>query len=197
MAISAKQQRFVDEYIIDLNATQAATRAGYSPRTAGTQGQRLLTNVEIQAAIIAAKSARAERTHVTQDRVLLELARIGFSDIRCMFTADGLLRPIAELDDATAAAISSVKVVTRPGSEVGDDGKRTVEHVHEIKLWDKNSALDKIAKHLDMSPPDRVEHTGKGGGPIESRTTHEHGRSYEAMTDDELRAELAARASGA
>src|SRR3546814_2034996 len=75
------------------------------------------------------------------------------------------LLPIADLDDDTAAAVASVEVVTKPG-EVDADGKRTVEHAHKIKFWDKNSALEKIAKHLGMFV-DRVEHSGKGGGPIE------------------------------
>ena len=68
--MTPKQQRFVQEYLIDLNATQAATRAGYSKRTAGQQGERLLKNVEIAAAVQAAMDARSARTGITQDYVL-------------------------------------------------------------------------------------------------------------------------------
>lgn len=68
--LTAKQQRFVDEYLIDLNATQAAIRAGYSEKTARSQGQRLLTNVDIARVIKKAQSAISERNSVTQDDVI-------------------------------------------------------------------------------------------------------------------------------
>ncbi|WP_375183503.1 terminase small subunit, partial [Marinobacter sp.] len=68
--LTPRQQRFVDEYLIDLNATQAATRAGYSAKTAASQGERLLRNVDVAAAIAAAKKARTERTEVDADYVL-------------------------------------------------------------------------------------------------------------------------------
>lgn len=67
MALSAKQRLFVSEYLIDLNATQAAIRAGYSEKTAYSQGQRLLKHVEVQAAIEAAKTERLERTEINAE----------------------------------------------------------------------------------------------------------------------------------
>lgn len=75
MALNARQEAFVREYLVDLNATQAAIRAGYSERTAYSQGQRLLKHVEVAAAIQAAQAARAERTEVTQDWVITRLAQ--------------------------------------------------------------------------------------------------------------------------
>ena len=75
--LTAKQARFVQEYLIDLNATQAAIRAGYSKRTAYSQGQRLLKKVEIQKVIQDAKDRRADRTEITQDKVLKNIVRIG------------------------------------------------------------------------------------------------------------------------
>ena len=164
--LTPKQARFVQEYLIDLNATQAAIRAGYSEDTARSQGQRLLTNVDIASAAEAALANREKRTEITADRVLKELARIGLSDLRNVFTEAGHLKHPGSWDDATAAAIASVKVVTRPSGGVDDDGNKEVEHIHEIKMWDKNSALEKIAKHLGMFV-DRHEITGKDGGPIE------------------------------
>jgi len=71
--LTPKQQRFVDEYLVDLNATQAAIRAGYSAKTAGSIGQRLLTKIEIQAELAAAMAAREERTEITADYVLRRL----------------------------------------------------------------------------------------------------------------------------
>lgn len=79
MALNEKQKRFCDEYLIDLNATQAAIRAGYSPKTANEQGARLLANVSVQARLQEALKKRAARVEITQDRVLKEFAAIGFS----------------------------------------------------------------------------------------------------------------------
>jgi len=167
--LTAKQRRFVAEYLVDLNATKAATRAGYSEKTAYSVGHELLKKPEIAAALAEAQDAAQKRTGVTTDRVLRELARIGFSDIRKAFTESGHLLNPQDWDDETAASIASIKVITRPEGETDENGKRKVEHVHEVKFWDKNSALEKLAKHLGMFI-ERHEHTGKDGGPIETRT---------------------------
>ena len=137
------------EYLIDLNATQAAIRAGYSEKTAAEQASRLLTNVKIAAAIAEAQAKRSQRTGITQDRVLAELAKIGFFDLRKTFTQGGALIDPLSWDDETAGAIAALEVVSRPG-ELDDEGNRTVEHVHKIKAWDKLAALEKLGKHLGM-----------------------------------------------
>ena len=77
--LTPKQQRFVGEYLIDLNATKAAIRAGYSKKTAKQQGARLLTNVDIQTVIQRAMDERSLRTGIKADRMIAELARIGFA----------------------------------------------------------------------------------------------------------------------
>ena len=82
MPLNDRQSRFVAEYLVDLNATQAAIRAGYSAATANQIGARLLVNVKVAAAIAEAQAARSRRTEVTQDRVVLELARVAFGDPR-------------------------------------------------------------------------------------------------------------------
>lgn len=164
--MTPKQQRFIEEYLVDLNATEAAKRAGYSEKTAYSQGQRLLKNAEVAAQISEAQQERGEKTGVTAERVLEELGSIGFSDIRHCFTRSGHLKRPEEWPDEVAAAISSVEVVTRPGAELDEDGRREIEYVHKLRLWDKNSALEKIAKHLGMFV-ERHEHTGKGGGPMD------------------------------
>jgi len=146
--MTPKQTAFVAEYLIDLNATQAAIRAGYSERTAGAIGAENLEKPEIAAAIAAAQEDRGERVALTADRVLLEIGRLATSDLRRAFNADGGLRSPTTWDDDTAAAISSVKVVTRRAPGGGEDAE--VEYVTEVKLWDKNSALDKAGKHLGM-----------------------------------------------
>lgn len=158
MSLTAKQARFVDEYLVDLNATQATIRAGYSAKGAEVQGHRLLNNAKIATAVAEAQARRAERTEITVDRVLQELARVGMSDVRKLFTDDGGLRSIQELDDDTAAALASVEVVTKRLPSNGEDLPE-VEYVHKLKFWDKNSALEKIGKHLGMYL-DRTEHSG-------------------------------------
>ena len=182
MSMTPKQQRFVDEYLIDLNGKQAAIRAGYSPETAEVQASRLLSNAKVASAVSLAMEKRAERTGITADKVLAELAKIGFADIRkairwysqaniAQIDADedgqalveeGALRfAVAnqvelvssdEIDDATAAAIA----------EIGQSSTGALK----VKLHDKRAALVDIGRHLGMFK-DRVEHTGKDGGPIE------------------------------
>lgn len=149
MALTPKQQRFVEEYLIDLNATQAAIRAGYSRDTANQIASQNLAKIEIKEAITEARARLSERTEITQDMVMAEFARIGFADPRKMFDAAGRLRPIHELSAAEAAVISSIEVVTKvlPGenSEPAD-----VEYTHKIRSWDKVAALTQMGRRLGM-----------------------------------------------
>lgn len=145
MALTAKQARFVDEYLIDLNATQAAIRASYSAKTAEWIGPQLLGKRHVAEAIAARMDARARRTEITQDRVLNELGRLAFLDIRKAFDAAGNLRPICELDDETAAAIAGLEV-----SEMTSKENITVGSLKKIRLSDKKGALELIGRHLGM-----------------------------------------------
>jgi phage terminase small subunit len=168
MALTEKQARFVQEYLIDLNATQAATRAGYSAKTAYSQAFDLLRKPEVQQAIAAAQKEREQRTHITQDRVLQEIARIAFFDLRKLYRDDGSLRQPHELDADAAAVLAGVDVVEMAGGADfgGADG---VKHVpmftKKAKVFDKVAALTLAARHLGMLT-DKTEHTGAGGGPI-------------------------------
>lgn len=164
MALTVKQQRFVDEYLIDLNGKQAAIRAGYSEKTAEQGAVQLLRNTKVKFAVDKAIAERAKRTEVTADRVIQELSRLAFSDLRKVLSKGGNLVSPLEWDDDTAAAISSIEVVSKPG-DVDAEGNRAVEHVSKIKVWDKNSALEKLGKHLGLYI-ERHEHTGADGGPI-------------------------------
>lgn len=137
-----RHEKFAQALAKGLSASDAYVAAGY--KESRSAASRLSTNVNIEARVSELVSKGAEKAEATVERVLKELSRIGFSDLRRAFDENGrLLRP-EEWDDDTAAAISSVEVVTR---NMGDG---EVEHVHKIKVWDKNSALDKIAKHLGM-----------------------------------------------
>lgn len=164
MALTEKQQRFVDEYLVDLNATQAATRAGYSEKTAYSMGQRLLKNVEIQKAIQEAKDKRSRRVEITQDRVLLEYARLAFFDPRKLFTENGKPKDISELDGDTAAALAGLDVM----EEYSGTGESRVfmGYTKKYKLANKLGALDSLGKHLGMFDGKRAEGDEQAGGGV-------------------------------
>ena len=146
--LNAKQQRFVEEYLIDLNATQAAIRAGYSVKTAKEIGCENLTKPNIQEAIDKLMAERSKRTGVNQDRVIQELARIAFVNPQNVINADdGSVRADASDDDL--ACIQSVKVKTMSGDK-GYSEER------EVRLNDKMKALELLGKHLGMFK-DKVE----------------------------------------
>lgn len=165
--ITARQARFADEYLIDLNATQAAIRAGYSAKTAASQGERLLRNVEVAAAVRAAKAARAEKTGITQERVLAELELLAFSDIdHYVVDDDGQVTVAAGAPRSAKRAIASIKRKRREWSDGKGDG-HTVEVEVELKFWDKPGNLKLAGRHVGLFP-DRVELTGKDGQPLDS-----------------------------
>ena len=143
--MTPKQSRFVAEYLIDLNATQAAIRAGYSHRTARQIGEENLTKPDVKAAVEAAMAERASRTEITADRVLKELAKVAFFNIKSALNPDGSLKPIDEMDDDTAAVIAALDV-----TELSDANGKAVGRVKKVKLADKLAALDKIGRHLGM-----------------------------------------------
>lgn len=167
--MTPKQSSFVEEYMKDMNGKQAAIRAGYSPRSAEKQAAVLLQHVEVSEAVAEAVARRAERSAVKADDVLAELARIGFSDLRAVFDGSRLRSP-AEWDARTAAAIQSVKVTTR------SLGEGEVEHVAEIKLWDKVSALDKLARHLGLLN-DKLTLKGDAENPLQVLVREIQGRA--------------------
>lgn len=139
--LTDKQKKFVEEYLIDLNATQSAIRAGYSPKTANEQGARLLANVSIQEAISKAMAERSRRTGINQDRIVQELARIAFVKITDVVNSDGEINTNASDDDL--ACIESYKVEDSD-SVNGSSSKR------EVKLASKIKALELLGKHVGM-----------------------------------------------
>ncbi len=146
--MTKKQKRFIEEYLIDLNATQAAIRAGYSPDTAKSIGSENLTKPDIKAQIAKAMAERSRRTGVNADRVVMELAKIAFVNANDVIdTETATLRPDALPEDT--AAIQSVKVKT-----FGEDGLE-----REIKMADKLKALELLGKHLGMFR-DKLEVSG-------------------------------------
>lgn len=169
------QGRFVSEYLIDLNATQAAIRAGYKQKTAYSQGQRLLKHVEIQAAIAAAKAALAKRTEWTQERVIAQLAPIAEADIREAMRWDRdrvTFIPSDELPDHVARSISEVQSETRTFSD--DAGNETTTIKLKLKFYDKLTATDQLARHFGFYKPSKFAPTDPTGT-----------KPYEPLTDEE------------
>lgn len=148
--MTPKQLRFVEEYLIDLNATQAAIRAGYSKRSAEVTGARLLRNAKVIAALSKRQQERSERTQVTADAVIAELAKLGFSNMLDYVTVqtDGLAYiDLSRLSREQAAAIQEM-TVDEYVEGAGDD-ERPVKRV-KIKLADKKSSLELLGKHLGI-----------------------------------------------
>jgi len=156
--MTPKQQRFVEEYLVDLNALQAAIRAGYSKKTAEQQGPRLLGNAGVQKAIQTAMQERSERVQVDMDEVIREFLRVGLSDMRnvMVWGPDGMtLLPSDQLSDDVAAAVSEVsQTITKDGGTI------------RLKLHSKMDALDKLARHLGLYAPDKVAMTDSEGRDI-------------------------------
>lgn len=153
IACNEQRQRFVDAYCVSLKPHLAAREAGYTGRDAGAT---LMRNPEVILAIQARMRARAARSRITQDEVIAELGKIALSNVRDLYDADGNLLPVHQLPEEVAAAIAMIEVV---------EGKNEVLSTKKVKLHDKKSALDTLAKHLGMLT-EKVEMTGKDGAPL-------------------------------
>lgn len=145
--LTPKQEKFVAEYAIDNNATQAAIRAGYSKKGANRAASHLLSNIVIQKAIERRRAKLVRKIDVKAENVIQELARIAFSDVRHLFDEDGQLIPIAELKDEVASAVASIEISKRQA------GGNT-ELVSKIKLADKLKALEMLSRHLGLFEKD-------------------------------------------
>lgn len=171
--LTAKQKRFCDEYLIDLNATQAAIRAGYSEKTACEQGARLLTNVKVQKHLQKRKNDRVERTEITQDMVLFELANIAFSNAADYAT---VVEKEVAVDNGDPVKYRTVEPVLT--ADLTENQKRALAVIKkgrdgfEIKPYDKIRALELLGKHLGMFA-DKVEVTGEVNNPMAGLTTEE------------------------
>lgn len=164
MALTDKQKRFIEEYLIDLNATQAAIRAGYSAKTADRIGPELLGKTCVARAIKEAMAERSRRTGINQDRIVRELAKIGFiNPIDVINLDEATIREDANKDDT--AAIASVRAKRIP-TENGEIIER------EIKIADKLKALELLGKHLGMFT-DKISISGDMGVKIVDDITDE------------------------
>lgn len=145
------QKRFCDEYLIDLNATRAY-KVAYSrckkDETANVNGSKLLRNTKVQEYISERMKEREKRTGITQDMVIKELAKIAFLDIRKLYTENGQLKNIADIDSDTVGAISQLETLEEYEG-YGDDREK-IGDTQKVKLLDKTKALELLGKHLGM-----------------------------------------------
>lgn len=149
MSLNKKQQRFVNEYIVDLNATKSAIRSGYSEKTAAVQGCQLLKLPKISAAIQRAMDERAGRLQITQDNVLQELAKLAFLDARKFYAPDGSLIPVTELDDNTAACLQGIEI-EEAYQHFGKGQAKATGVLKKIKFADKGINLERLGRHLKL-----------------------------------------------
>ena len=140
--LSAKRQRFAEEYLVDLNGTQAAIRAGYATIGAKVTASRLLTDANVQQAVQTGRARLSERTDVTVERVIEEYRRIAFADLRNLVAVVGGDVVITDTDDLTDEQAASLAEVSAT-----KDGVR-------IKTHSKIAALDSLAKHLGLFAAD-------------------------------------------
>lgn len=178
--LTPKQETFCREYLIDLNATQAAIRAGYSAKTAQEQASRLLSNAMVQDFVQSLMVKRSEEVGLTSKQVLTEIGKLAFADIRKVFDQSGNLLPVHELPDEVAASISSIEVVT---SRIPGGGPAEVEHTNKIKFWDKRGSLELLGRHLKLFT-DKVSLGGDSEAPpirTESTLTLTAEESYKRM----------------
>lgn len=182
MALNEKQKRFVDEYLIDRNGTQAAIRAGYSEKTAAQIATRLLRNVQVQSEISSGTEQQQERTQITADRVLQEYARLAFFDPRKLFDEQGRPKPIDSLDADTAAALVGIEL--QDVYEGFGEDRQFIGYTKKYRLSDKKGSLDSIARHLGMFN-DKLS--------IEGSLEH----SIKNLTDEQLESRIAQLAAKA
>lgn len=164
MALTAKQEQFCREYLIDLNATQAAIRSGYSEKTAKQIGQENLTKPDLQEYIQSLMDERSKRTEITADMVLKEYAKIGFSNITDYLQVTTRSRIVDYEEIASDDGSSTLKPITElmqgvdffDTEGVDPEKMRAVAEIKQtrdgiaLKLHDKKGALDSIARHLGM-----------------------------------------------
>ena len=182
MALTDKQDMFCREYLIDLNATQAAIRAGYSEKTARALGSENLTKPDIQNRIAELKAVRNEEVSINAAYVLRRLVEIDQMDVLDILLANGELKPIKDWPKTWRTTLSGMDVTEMAGDAAG--------LLKKIKWPDKVKNLELLGKHVNvMAFKEQAthEHTGKNGGPIEvaTLTKDEYKAARREMLEDD------------
>ncbi|MCR9276236.1 MULTISPECIES: terminase small subunit [unclassified Mameliella] len=153
-----KHEAFAQARVAGMSTDAAYEEAGYKPHR--SNAARLSAKDSVQQRIGELQEAAAERAEMTGAEVLKEIGRVAFSDIRRFFDEHGRLIAVHDLPEDVARAVQSIKVSHKavPGTDPVE-----IEHVSEIKFWDKNSALEKLAKHFKL-----YEAEDKGKSPVDA-----------------------------
>lgn len=175
--LEPKQARFVTEYLVDLNATQAAIRAGYSKRSARSQACDLLTRPNIAEAVRLGVEKRAAKVEITADFVLSQMLKFASADHAELYNADGSLKNIHDIPKDVRMAIQSLEVESRREGQDGD-----VVTTKKVKLVDKKGANETLMKYLGLLK-ENIHITGN--------------LRYAALSDAELEQRIAQAARGA
>lgn len=146
--LTPKQELFVAEYLKDLNATQAAIRAGYAPDRARQTGHELVTNSNIAEAVSARRATQLKRVEIDADFVLRELFKLANVDLATAYDESGKLRPIHEIPEDVRKAISAVEVEEL--YEGQGDERRWIGYTSKVKFWDKTRSLEMLGRHLAL-----------------------------------------------
>ena len=165
MSLTPRQQKFVEEYMLDLNATQAAIRAGYAAKDADVQGPRLLGNVGVSEAIAAAQAERSERTRIDADWLLGRLAAEATADLGALFDDSGSLRPIHEWPliwrQGLVAGVEVEELYEGRG-----ENREHIGRLHKVKLSDRVKRLELIGRHIGVQAfKDNINLSGAIGMP--------------------------------
>lgn len=175
---NAKQETFAQKIAAGATLEEAQRAAGYKINRGNAVRLKTKENVANRIAELVGKGA--EKAEVNIERVLKELSRIAFSDLRNALDESGNLVAPSEWSDDFASAVAAFEIVAKPGPD------KTTEYIHKIRTWDKNSALEKLAKHLGMFI-DRVDHTSSDGSmsPVTSdMTPKEAAEAYAGTLED-------------
>ena len=166
--MTSRQQAFAAEYLVDLNATKAAIRAGYSAHTAAEQAHVLMKMPDVAAAIESGIEQRLARVNIKQDDVLHTMSLLSHSSINhYVIDDDGQVSLVEGAPEGAMAAVQSIK--RRKTTRTDKDGNVITTVDVELKLWDKVTPLRLMGRHIGLFP-DRIEHSGPNGGPVETIT---------------------------
>jgi phage terminase small subunit len=158
-SIKPKQQRFIREYLIDLNATQAAIRAGYSANSAEVQGFRLLTNVKIQAEIAILSKKILDKIEITAEKVLNELALCGFANMQDYIKTSESGDAFVDLSALTRSQAAAIQEITVEDYMEGRGASAREVKRTKFKLAEKRGSLELLGRYMKLFT-DKVEHSG-------------------------------------
>lgn len=168
ITLTPRQQRFIEEYLVDLNATQAAIRAGYSEDTAYAIGWENLRKPHIAQALEIAQKERSKRTQIDADWILQRLALEAIADMADLYDEKGALKPVSEWPMIWRQGLVAGIETAQEFEEV-DGKKKSIGVVHKVKLSDRIRRIELLGKHIAVAAfSEKHEHTGKDGGPIKT-----------------------------